>query len=152
MKQFLLSSILLLLITQVIAVSNPQTESSSQPIILLGEINDQSIGAESYVPKLQPTPKFIQQQNAISNEYNQKQEAIAEEEEYMAEMEFGMFDGPFWGDDGMYNSYPDMFAGPGIMIPIRNNNNNSNNSSTTKPKMIGYYESQLQNGDILFKQ
>lgn len=135
--------------TSSFAISNaPTSSNSNQPIVVWGELNDKSAAIESIAPKLQPTPQFIQQQNAISNEYNQKQQAIAEEEEYMADMEFDMFDGPYWGDD-MYDGYTDVFAGPGVIIPI----GKSNDSTTpSKPKMIGYYESQLQNGDIIFKQ
>ena len=101
MKQFIFLSLLVLLITQAFAVSNSQasnnssqaSNNSSQPIILLGEINDQSPGAESYESKVPPPiNKALQEQNAISAAYDQKQEEIAEEEDYFDEMnDFGMF-------------------------------------------------------------
>ena len=149
MKQFIFLSLLVLLITQAFAVSNSQaSNNSSQPIILLGEINDQSLGAESYESKVPPPiNKALQEQNAISAAYDQKQEEIAEEEDYFDEMnDFGMFGEPFGG-------YGDMYAGPSIMIPIVPVNNSSSiNYVKPKPKLNSDYESQLPNGDIIFKQ
>lgn len=151
-KQFLLASILVLYFTTIFAATNTGMNNSSQPVVLLSEMNDQSPNAESYIPKVQPTPQFIQDQNAISAKYNQKQEEIAEQEEYFDEMEFGMFGDPYWGNGGMFGADPYMY-GPSVMIPTNiNNSNNSNNYNKPKPKMIDYYESQLPNGDILFKQ
>lgn len=49
MKQLIFLNLLMLLSTQTFAASNIQANSnSSPPIILLGEINDQSPGAERY--------------------------------------------------------------------------------------------------------
>lgn len=149
MKQFIFLSLLVLLIAQAFAVSNSQaSNSSSQPIILLGEINDQSPSAESYESKVPPPiNKSLQEQNAISAAYDQKQEEIAEEEDYFDEMnDFGMFGEPFGG-------YGDMYAGPSMMIPIVPVNNNLNiDYVKPKPKLNSDYESQLPNGDIIFKQ
>nr|MBP9768487.1 hypothetical protein [Burkholderiales bacterium] len=69
MKQLIFLNLLMLLSTQTFAASNTQTSnnSSSQPIILLGEINDQSPGAESYEPRVPPPiNKLLQEQNTIS--------------------------------------------------------------------------------------
>lgn len=87
----------------------------------------------------------IQEQNKISNQYDQKQAEIeAEEEEYFDELDG--FDGGFY-PYGMYG-VPYMDA-PVAVVPI---NITTNQSAPSKPKMIDYYESQLPNGDILFKQ
>ncbi len=150
MKQLIFLNLLMLLSTQTFAASNTQTSnnSSSQPIILLGEINDQSPGAESYEPRVPPPiNKLLQEQNTISAAYDQKQEEITEEEDYFDEMnDFGMFGEPFGG-------YGDMYAGPSMMIPIAPVNNSSSiNYVKPKPKLNKNYESQLPNGDIIFKQ
>ena len=149
MKQLIFLNLLMLLSTQTFAASNTQANSnSSPPIILLGEINDQSPGTESYEPRVPPPiNKVLQEQNAISAAYNQKQEEITEEEDYFDEMnDFGMFGEPFVG-------YGDMYAGPSMMIPIAPVNNSSSiNYVKPKPKLNKNYESQLPNGDIIFKQ
>lgn len=147
MKQFIFLSLLVLLITQTFAASNTQaSNNSSQPIILLGEINDQSPGAGSYAPRVPPPiNKALQEQNAISAIYDQKQEEIAEEEDFDEMNDFGMFGEPFGG-------YGDMYAGPSMMIPIVPVNNNSSSINYVKPKLNENYESQLPNGDIMFKQ
>ena len=149
MKQLIFLNLLMLLSTQTFAASNIQANSnSSPPIILLGEINDQSPGAESYESKVPPPiNKVLQEQNTISAAYDQKQEEITEEEDYFDEMnDFGMFGEPFVG-------YGDMYAGPSMMIPIAPVNNSSSiNYVKPKPKLNKNYESQLPNGDIIFKQ
>ena len=149
MKQLIFLNLLMLLSTQTFAASNTQANSnSSPPIILLGEINDQSPGTESYEPRVPPPiNKVLQEQNAISAAYNQKQEEITEEEDYFDEMnDFGMFGEPFGG-------YGDMYAGPSMMISIAPVNNSSSiNYVKPKPKLNKNYESQLPNGDIIFKQ
>lgn len=149
MKQFIFLSLLVLLITQTFAASNTQaSNNSSQPIILLGEINDQSPGAGSYAPRVPPPiNKALQEQNAISAIYDQKQEKIAEEEDFDEMNDFGMFGEPFGG-------YGDMYEGSSMMIPIVpvNNNSSSINYVKPKPKLNENYESQLPNGDIIFKQ
>ena len=149
MKQLIFLNLLMLLSTQTFAASNIQANSnSSPPIILLGEINDQSPGAESYESKVPPPiNKVLQEQNTISAAYDQKQEEITEEEDYFDEMnDFGMFGEPFGG-------YGDMYAGPSMMIPIAPVNNSSSiNYVKPKPKLNKNYESQLPNGDIIFKQ
>ena len=150
MKQLIFLSLLVLLSTQTFAASNTQANStSSPPIILLGEINDQSPGAESYEPRVPPPiNKVLQEQSAISAAYDQKQEEITEEEDYFDEMnDFGMFGEPFGGYGDMYD------AGPSMMIPIVPVNNSSSiNYVKPKPKLNENYESQLPNGDIIFKQ
>lgn len=152
-KQFLFSSVLIFLVAQAFAAANPQANNSSQPIILLGEMNDKSPDAESYQPKAFPASKVIQGQQAISAAYDQKQEEIAEEEEYFDVMD--MYGEPF-GYGGYGNIYDE---GPGLMMPIapvipitQSNTNFSDNNDNSQPKIISSYESQLPNGDILFKQ
>ena len=138
------------LIPATIASTNTPVSNSSQPIILLGEMNAQSPAAESYEPKVQPTLKLLQEQNAISAAYDQKQDEIAAEEEYFYGMDFGMYDGSFGDEGGMYNGYPEYYGGPGITIPL--GQNRSENSANQPPKELSSYESQLPNGDIVFKQ
>ena len=148
MKQFIFLSLLVLLITQTFAASNTQaSNNSSQPIILLGEINDQSPGAESYEPRVPPPiNKLLQEQNTISAAYDAQQEEIIDEEDYSAEMNLRMIGEPF----GCYGT---MYAGPSMMIPIAPVNNSSSiNYVKPKPKLNKNYESQLPNGDIIFKQ
>lgn len=77
-----------------IFADNQTVTNSPQHEVLLGDMNDNSPGAEQYQPKLQPAPKFIQEQNAISNDYEKHQVQIEEEEDYYSGMGFGMFDGP----------------------------------------------------------
>lgn len=147
-KQFLFFCMLIFLTINIFAAANPQA-NNSQPIVLLGEMNDKSPGAESYESKILATPKVIQEQQAISAAYDQKQMKIEEEEEYFDGMD--MYGEPFGG----YGGYGDMYDGPGLMmpiapvIPITQSNNDSTNQ---KPEIISTYESQLPNGDILFKQ
>lgn len=152
-KQFLFSSVLIFLVAQAFAAANPQASNSSQPIILLGEMNDKSPDAESYESKILATHKVIQEQQAISDVYDQRQAEIAEEEEYFDGMD--MYGDPF-GYDGYDNMYDE---GPGLMMPIapvipitQSNTNFSDNNDNSQPKIISSYESQLPNGDILFKQ
>lgn len=140
---------LMLLIIKSFAVSNNSESNNSQPIIVLGEINDQSAGAESYI---QQTPsklkQAIQEQSKISATYDQKQQEIAEEEDYYFDdigMGYGMFGEPFGG-----YGFDNMYDGPSMVIPI--NITNSNSTTNQKPPINHLYESQLQNGDILFKQ
>lgn len=152
-KQFLFFSALTFLTINVFAATNSQA-NSSQPIILLGEMNDKSPGAESYEPKVFPASKVIKEQQAISAVYDQRQAEIAAEEAYFDDMD--MYDGPF-GYGGYGNIYDE---GPGLMMPIapvipitQSNSSFSDNDSTNQqPQMISSYESQLPNGDILFKQ
>ena len=152
-KQFLFFNVLIFLVVQTFAATNPQASNSNQPIILLGEMNDKSPGAESYESKILATHKVIQEQQAISAAYDQKQEEIAEEEEYFDGMD--MYGEPF-GYGGYGNIYDE---GPGLMMPIapiipitQSNSSFSDNDTNQQPKMISSYESQLPNGDILFKQ
>lgn len=148
MKQFIFLSLLVLLITQTFAVSNSQaSNNSSQPIILLGEINDQSVGAESYIHHVPAKLKqAIQEQSKISATYDQKQQEIEEEEDEEFDdmgMGYGMFGDPYGG-----YGFDSMYAAPTMVIPITNTNDMVNQ----KPSINPVYESQLKNGDILFKQ
>lgn len=149
MKKFILFCALMSLLMKSFAGANNQESSNNQPVIMLGEINDQSVGAESYISQVPNALKqAIQEQSKISAAYDQRQEEIAEEEDYYlsnTDMGYGMFDGPFggYGIDGMY-------AGPSVVIPI--SNTNSNNNANQPPPINHLYESQLQNGDIVFKQ
>lgn len=144
-KQSLFFSMLIFLTINIFAATTPQVSNSSQPIILLGEMNDKSPDAESYESKAFPASKVIKEQQAISDVYDQRQAEIAAEEAYFDDMD--MYGGPFGG----YGGYDDMYGGPGLImpiapvIPITQSNNDSTNQ---KPEIISTYESQLPNGDI----
>lgn len=143
MKRRVLFNMLTLLIVKSFALAD------TQPIILLGEINDQSPGAESYSPQVPSKLKqAIKEQSNISATYDQKQEEIAEEEDSFDDMGmgYGMFGEPFGG-----YGFGDMYPTPSVIIPINNNQNTSTNANQ-QPKVNKSYESQLPNGDILFKQ
>lgn len=153
MKQVLFFNVLIFLVVQTFAAGNPLANNNSQPIILLGEMNDKSPGAELYESKVFPAAKVIKEQQAISAVYDQRQREIEEEEEYFDGMD--MYGEPF-GYGGYGNIYDE---GPGLMMPIapvipitQSNTNFSDNNDNSQPKIISSYESQLPNGDILFKQ
>lgn len=82
------------------------------------------------------TIQTIRAQSAISDQYDQRQEEIAAEEDYM--------DGI---GDGMYG-YPFMYMPP---VPVYSQPI-TNNTQTTSPQMVSYYESQMSNGDVVFNQ
>ena len=148
MKKFILICALMSLVIKSFAVSNNQESNNNQPIIVLGEMNDQSAGAESYIHQAPAKLKqVIQEQSKISAAYDQKQQEIVEEEDYFDDMNmgYGMFGEPFGG-----YGFNNMDVGPSIVIPI--SSTNSNNSTNQKPPINPLYESQLKNGDILFKQ